>query len=92
MTPEKAETTALNALGWLVSDEDLLPVFMGASGVDQDALRASAGDAAFLGSVLDFLLMDDAWVIRACDALNLPYDHLAMARQMLPGGAQIHWT
>ncbi|MCK0138414.1 DUF3572 domain-containing protein [Aliiroseovarius sp. F47248L] len=92
MTPEKAETTALKALGWLVADEELLPVFMGASGVDQDALRESAGDAAFLGSVLDFLLMDDAWVIRACDALSLPYEHLAIARQVLPGGAQIHWT
>ncbi|MDE9449324.1 DUF3572 domain-containing protein [Aliiroseovarius sp. Z3] len=92
MSPENAETTALKALGWLVADEDLLPVFMGATGVDQDALRAGAGEAAFLGSVLDFLLMDDAWVIRVCDALNLPYDQLAIARQMLPGGAQTHWT
>ncbi|GHE93603.1 hypothetical protein GCM10016455_12230 [Aliiroseovarius zhejiangensis] len=92
MTPENAETTALKALAWLVADDELLPVFMGATGVDQDALRASAGDPGFLGSVLDFLLMDDAWVIRASDALSLPYDQLAMARQMLPGGAQIHWT
>ncbi len=92
MTPENAETTALHVLGWLIADEELLPVFMGATGVDQDALRQSAGDAAFLGSVLDFLLMDDAWVIRACDALNLPYDRLSTARQVLPGGAQINWT
>ncbi|MCK8463867.1 DUF3572 domain-containing protein [Aliiroseovarius sp. S1339] len=92
MKLEIAEATALNVLGWLVSDEELLPIFMGSTGVDQDALRQSAGDAAFLGSVLDFLLMDDAWVMRVCDALNIPYQQLAAARQALPGGAQIHWT
>ncbi|WP_289043594.1 DUF3572 domain-containing protein [uncultured Aliiroseovarius sp.] len=92
MTPETAEATALNVLAWLVSDEDLLPVFMGSTGADQDALRQGAGDQAFLGSVLDFMLMDDAWVVRACDALNMPYQHIAVARQALPGGAHMHWT
>lgn len=92
MSPDSAETTALNALGWLVADDELLPIFMGATGVDQNDIRNNAGDAAFLGSVIDFLLMDDAWVIRVCDALSIPYSDLATARQALPGGAQIHWT
>lgn len=89
---DAAETVALKALAWLAGDDDLLPVFMGASGVTEGDLRAGAGDPAFLGAVLDFLLMDDAWVIRACDATGIAYADLAAARAALPGGAQMHWT
>lgn len=92
MSPETAEATALNVLGWLVSEDELLPVFMGSTGADVEMLRSQATDRDFLGSVLDFLLMDDEWVMRACDALQLPYEQIAQARQCLPGGAQFHWT
>jgi len=89
---EAAETLALEALAWLVGDEELLPVFLGATGTSEMDLRARAGDADFLGSVLDFLLMDDAWVVAFCDARGLSYEAPMMARAALPGGAQVHWT
>ena len=54
--------------------------------------RRRAADADFLGSVLDFVLMDDAWVIAFCDASDLRYEQVMAARQVLPGGAQVHWT
>jgi hypothetical protein len=92
LTRNTAETIALQSLGWLVGNEDLLPVFLGATGASQDDLRAAAQDPAFLGSVLDFILMDDAWVVGCCDALGLPYPRLMEARQALPGGENIHWT
>lgn len=88
---ESAETLALGALAWLVANEDLLPVFLGASGATLDDLKASAGDGAFLASVLDFILMEDAWVVACCDAQGLPYPALMEARSALPG-APIHWT
>lgn len=87
-----AETVALGALEWLVGNEDLLPVFLGATGAAQDDLRGSVNDPDFLGSVLDFILMDDAWIIACCDAQSIPYTRLAEARQGLPGGEQRHWT
>jgi hypothetical protein len=89
---ETAETLALEALAWLLSNDELLPVFMGATGADVDDLRTSAGDPAFLGSVLDFLMMDDAWVVAFCDAAGVPYDRPMVARAALPGGEQVHWT
>ena len=60
---DAAETLALQALGWLLSNEDLLPVFLGATGVNESDLRERASDPEFLGSVLDFLMMDDAWAV-----------------------------
>lgn len=92
MTQDRAETVALQALAWLVSHDDLLPVFLGASGASEADLRSRAGDAEFLGSVLDFLTMDDAWVIAFCDTHSLSYETPMMARAALPGGAQVHWT
>lgn len=89
---DQSEITALRALAWLAANEELLPVFMGATGVGQDDLRARAGEPEFLASVLDFLMMDDAWVMAFCDGESLPYDTLMRARVALPGGAETHWT
>lgn len=92
MTPDQAEGIALNMLGWLVGNEELLPVFVGATGADQDTLRESAGDPQFLAAMLDFLMMDDQWVMQACDAQGLAYGQVTSVRQALPGGADFHWT
>lgn len=89
---EQAEALALRALAFLVSDEDLLPVFMGSSGASADDLREGAGDPAFLGAVLDFIMMDDQWLIRFCDSQNLAYESIYPARQVLPGGENVNWT
>tara|TARA_R110002020_G_scaffold67179_11_gene176545 strand:- start:25400 stop:25693 length:294 start_codon:yes stop_codon:yes gene_type:complete len=92
VTRNIAETIALQALGWLVGNDDLLPVFLGATGVSEGDMRTAAHDPEFLGSVLDFIMMDDAWVIEFCDTYSLPYERLAEARGMLPGGEMVHWT
>lgn len=91
-TRETAEVLGLQVLGWLAADEELLPVFLGATGASEADVRAGARDPVFLGSVLDFLMMDDAWVVKACDALGVAYEAPMQARQALPGGAQVNWT
>lgn len=92
MQQEAAERIAVEVLGWLGSNDDLMPVFLGATGSQAEDLRAQAADPSFLISVLDFLLMDDAWVIAFCDAAGHAYEVPMRARQALPGGAQVHWT
>lgn len=89
---ESAETIALQALTWLVGNEDLLPVFLGTTGANLADLAQNAADPGFLGSVLDFVMLDDAWVIAFCDAVGLAYGAPMQARAGLPGGAQFHWT
>lgn len=89
---EAAETVALQALTWLAGNEDVLPVFLGASGLSVSDLAAGARRPEFLGSVLDFLLMDDAWIVAFCDDAALAYDAPMLARAALPGGEAVHWT
>lgn len=64
----------------------------GASGAGADDLRNGATDPAFLGSVLDFVMMDDVWVVAFCDSAGLSYDAPMRARAALPGGEQVNWT
>ncbi|MDE3079762.1 MAG: DUF3572 domain-containing protein [Paracoccaceae bacterium] len=89
---DAAEVVALRALGWLAGNDELLAVFLGSTGASPGDLRHRARDPAFLAAVLDFLLMDDAWVIAFCDAAGLPYTAPMRARQGLPGGGTVHWT
>lgn len=91
-TRESAEVLGLKVLGWMAGNDDLLPVFQGATGASESDIRAGAGDAAFLGALLDFVMMDDAWVVQCCDSVGLSYDSLFQARQSLPGGEQVNWT
>ena len=92
LTQQSAEILALEALSWLVGNDELLPVFLGATGAGEADLRSRAKDPEFLASVLDFLLMDDDWVQAFCTAANHPPDYPLRARASLPGGAEMHWT
>ena len=89
---DTAEMIGLQAVAWLAANDELLPVFMGATGASEDDFRKGLQDPDFQGSVLDFLMMDDAWIVAFCDASDLSYDTPMQARAMLPGGAQMHWT
>ncbi|MGJ8625653.1 MAG: DUF3572 domain-containing protein [Sulfitobacter sp.] len=91
-TRDSAETLGLQVLGWLASNDDLLPTFLASTGASESDLRTQAADPLFLGAVLDFLMMDDAWVIAFCDCATLPYERIMQARAALPGGEQVNWT
>jgi len=89
---DAAELLALQALGWLAGDDALLARFLAASGASLADMSAAAGDQAFLASVLDFLLTDDAWVIAFCEATGHRYTEPLTARAFLCGGQAGHWT
>ncbi len=92
LSTEAAETLGLRVLAWLVANDDLLPVFLGASGASSGELAQRAAEPEFLGSVLEFLTMDDAWVVAFCDANGEAYETPMMAAQVLLGASRMHWT
>lgn len=92
MNHEQAEVIALQGLAWLAGNDDLCPVFLGASGGSVDDLRERATDPDFLAAVLDFITMDDAWVVAFCDTIGIGYDQPLRARYGLPGAEAVHWT
>lgn len=92
LSSDRAETVALQAAAWLAAHEELLPVFLGSTGAGEDTFRAGLQDPVFQASILDFILMDDAWIRSFCDANILGYDMPSRARAELPGGGEVHWT
>jgi hypothetical protein len=92
MSPEQAETVALQALGWLAGDGDRLSRFMAATGVSAADLRERAGDPGLLVGVLRFILTDDATVLAFASETGLRPTLPGQALAALPGGADPHWT
>lgn len=90
------EETAVQALKWLAETDDLLRVFLGSSGLNAAELaaqiRSGAPSSEMLAAVMDFILMDDSWVMAFClESGRDPKDMIAV-RANLPGGAAPDWT
>ncbi|ABS64421.1 conserved hypothetical protein [Parvibaculum lavamentivorans DS-1] len=92
MERDQAELLAIRALGHIAADEDLLGDFLALSGLAPDELRARAGDADFLGGVLDYMLADEARLLAFCEAEEVKPQWPAAARRALPGGEEVHWA
>ncbi len=92
MTPYSAEIFALEVLAWMVQDEDVLSLFLNASGSSVADLKAQAQSSEFLLAVLDFILLEDQWVLDCSEACHCDPSMVGLARQALLGGAIVHWT
>ena len=92
MARDAAETTGLEALGWIAGHPELAGRFLNAAGASPDEMRARAGDPEFLGFVLDFLLSDEATLLAFVQDAGLPPDRPLRARAALPGGELPNWT
>ena len=92
MDRETAETRALEVLTWVLSEDDLIQVFMGATGASQNDLRSNTLSHEFLLSILDFVLMDDRWVISCSKFLNIDPSQIQLIRMSLDGGQEVTWT
>jgi uncharacterized protein DUF3572 len=92
MHKNQAETVAIQALSWLADQEELFGSFLNTTGASVNDVRGMAADPAFLGSVLDFILMADNTVTGFCDSVGLPPETPKLARQFLPGGDMVNWT
>mgnify|MGYP001416871704 FL=1 len=92
MDKEIAETRALEVLNWVLSEDDLIQVFMGTTGASQDDLRSNTLNHEFLISILDFVLMDDSWVISCSKFMNIDPSQIQVIKMSLDGGQEVNWT
>jgi hypothetical protein len=85
---EVAEIVAVQALSFIAGDPERLGAFLAESGIGPETLRTAAADPHFLGSVLDFVMRDDATVKAFADVSKLHPTNIAAARQAL---SDPHW-
>lgn len=92
MNAAAAQVLALEALAWVLSQEDLIGNFLSVTGAYPKDLPQLAGQPLFLGAVLDFMMEDDQRIIAFCTAQNQPLTIVQIARAALPGAQYMHWT
>jgi Protein of unknown function (DUF3572) len=80
---EAAEIVAVQALSFIAGEPERLGLFLAESGIGPETLRTAAADPHFLGSVLDFVLRDDATVKAFAAATEHHPTTIAAARQAL---------
>ena len=80
---EAAEIVAVQALSFIAGEPERLGLFLAESGIGPETLRSAAADPHFLGSVLDFILRDDATVKAFAAVSELHPTNIAAARQVL---------
>lgn len=80
---EDAETLALSALVWLLSDDRRADRLLALTGMTAQDLRAGIGSRAVLGAVLDFLAGHEPDLIAAAAELDVPPERLIAAREVL---------
>ena len=78
-TGDGVEQIALQALGFLVDDDERLVRFLQASGLSPDTLRQSAGEPGFLAAVLDHVMADEETLLACARALRLKPETVAQA-------------
>lgn len=76
---------ALQALGWILSDEPRAERLLGLTGLAPDELRASLGEQATLAAILSFLTAHENDLVACADALQVPPATLAAAAARLEG-------
>ena len=82
-SPDSARSLAVSALAFIAADPDRLSQFLGITGLGPDNLRTAASDPAFLGSVLDYLVADEALLIAFAADAGLKPEAVARAHDAL---------
>ena len=83
-TPQRTpETIALEALGWVLTDQPRADRLLALTGLTPDALRGGLGEKAVLGAVLEFLAGHEADLVAAAIALDLPPEEISAAARAL---------
>lgn len=80
---DPAETWALQALAWILSDQGRADRFVALTGISPDDLRARAGDRAVLDAALGFLEGYEPDLFACAKYLELAPIELVAARQRL---------
>ena len=82
---DEAETFALEVLQFVLSDEVLRRRFLAITGMSPEDFKDAVRTNDFLGGVLDFLLGNEADLLRFCEEQQVDPNQPLMARRLLPG-------
>jgi len=87
---EQAEALAIQALGFIAADPELLPRFLAITGIEASAIRQAAREPGFLAGVLQFIAAHEPTLLRFSEETGIPPKSVASALRDLPFGDDLH--
>jgi hypothetical protein len=84
-TLEAGRSLAVSGLAFIAADSDRLSRFLNLTGLGPHNLRTAAADPAFLDSVLDYLVADEALLLAFAADAGLKPEAVARAHAALRG-------
>lgn len=82
---EAGRSLAVSGLAFIANDSDRLSRFLNLTGLGPHNLRTAAADPAFLDSVLDYLVADEALLLAFAADAGLKPEAVARAHAALRG-------
>lgn len=79
LTVDHAATIALQALAFLVEDEEKLSRFMAITGFSAENLKAEASKQAFQAAIIEYLMSDESLLLVFCAHANVDPAEIAPA-------------
>jgi hypothetical protein len=87
---QNAEALAIQALGFVANDPELLPRFLAITGIEAHSIRQAAGEPGFLAGVLQFILAHEPTLMQFCESTGIAPGAVAKALRSLPLGDDSH--
>jgi hypothetical protein len=92
VSAEDAEAMAIQILGWLISQPDLLNRFMALVGVDAGSIRRAAEEPGFLGAVTGFVMAHEPTLLAFCEQNDVRAERVAACHHRLAGPESESWS
>lgn len=83
---QDAEAVAIEALGFVAADPELLPRFLALTGIEAKDIRRAAAEPGFLAGVMQFILAHEPTLMKFAEASGRPPEDIARAARFLPSG------
>lgn len=83
---EPAEALAVEALGFVAADPELLSRFLAVTGIEAHDIRAAARQKGFLAGVLSFIAAHEPTLVAFAASAGCKPDAVLAAMRALPGG------
>ncbi len=87
---DETEILALQALGWVLQDEDRARRLLALTGLDPRGLRSGLEDPAMLGALLAFLANHEPDLVACAEAIGVSPTRLAAAAHQLNSPGEIN--
>ena len=92
VSAEDAESMAIQILGWLISQPDLLNRFMALVGVDAGSIRQAAAEPGFLGAVTGFVMAHEPTLLAFCEQNDVRAERVVACHHRLAGPESESWS